>query len=133
MARIKTVAPDEAGPDVQQAIQYTRMGIAQLAGRETERMTEPLELYAHLPRLLRGVGVMAQATSEFHGLTPRHHTLAHLKAATLTNCEYCIDLGSQVSRRCGLTDAELLALPTYRTSDLFDEVDKLVLDYAVGM
>jgi alkylhydroperoxidase family enzyme len=133
MARIATVAPGQAGPDVDEALQYTRMGLAQLAGRETERMLEPLELYAHLPNLLRGVGALAQATSELHGLNPRHHALAHLKAATLTNCEYCIDLGSQISRQWGLTDAELLALPTYRTSDLFDDLDKLVLDYAVGM
>jgi alkylhydroperoxidase family enzyme len=133
MARIATVAPGQAGPDVEQALQYTRMGLAQLAGRETDRMLEPLELYAHLPGLLRGVGAMAQATGELHGLSRRHHALAHLKAATLTNCEYCIDLGSQISRQWGLTDAELLALPTYRTSDLFDELDKLVLDYAVGM
>ena len=133
MARIATVAPGQAGPDVEQALQYTRIGLAQLAGRETERMLEPLELYAHLPGLMRGVGAMAQATGELHGLDRRHHALAHLKAATLINCEYCIDLGSQISRQWGLTDAELLALPTYRTSDLFDELDKLVLDYAVGM
>jgi alkylhydroperoxidase family enzyme len=133
MARIATVSPSEAGEDVAQALHYTRLGIAELAGRETERMTEPLELYAHLPALLQGVGALAQATGQLHGLSRRHHALAHLKAATLTNCEYCIDLGSQISRQWGLTDAELLALPSYRTSDLFDEVDTLVLDYAVGM
>jgi hypothetical protein len=36
----------------------------------------------------------------------------------MTNCEYCIDLGSQIARRWGLDDAELQALPTYATSDL---------------
>lgn len=56
-----------------------------------------------------------------------------MKAATLTQCEYCIDLGSQASRQRGLSDDELLALPSYRTSALFTEVEKLVLDYAVGM
>ncbi|WRP16076.1 hypothetical protein U7230_08125 [Carboxydochorda subterranea] len=33
----------------------------------------------------------------------------------------------------GLSDKELLALPFYRTSDLFNEIEKLVLDYAVAM
>jgi alkylhydroperoxidase family enzyme len=42
-------------------------------------------------------------------------------------------LGSAISRRFGLTDEELLALPRYQTSPLFSELDKLVLDYAVGM
>ncbi len=56
-----------------------------------------------------------------------------MKAATLTHCEYCIDMGSAISRQRGLTDAEILALPSYQASPLFSELDKLVLDFAVGM
>jgi hypothetical protein len=33
----------------------------------------------------------------------------------------------------GLTDEEILALPGYQASPLFSELDKLVLDHAVGM
>jgi AhpD family alkylhydroperoxidase len=114
-------------------LKYTRQGLAAMTGRETERMIEPLELYAHLPGLLRGLGAMEQATAELNGLDRRYQALAQLKAATLTNCEYCIDLGSQISRQWGLSDQELLALPSYRTSPLFSDLDTLVLDYAVGM
>ena len=32
-----------------------------------------------------------------------------------------------------MTDEEVLALPNYQTSPLFSELDKVVLDYAVGM
>jgi alkylhydroperoxidase family enzyme len=56
-----------------------------------------------------------------------------LKTATITQCEYCIDVGSLISRQWGMTDEELLALPNYQTSPLFSEVEKLVLDYAVGV
>ena len=42
-------------------------------------------------------------------------------------------MGSALSRRWGLTDEEILALPSYQTSPLFSELDKLVLDYATGM
>ena len=42
-------------------------------------------------------------------------------------------MGSQISRRWGLSDEELLALPNYRSSELFSELDKLVLDYAEAM
>ena len=42
-------------------------------------------------------------------------------------------MGSAISRRLGLTDEEILALPHHQTSPLFSELDKLVLDYAVGM
>jgi AhpD family alkylhydroperoxidase len=76
---------------------------------------------------------MEQATAKLHRVDKRLRALAELKAATLTGCEYCIDLGSQVSRRWGLTDDQLLALSSYRTSALFNDLDKLVLDSAVGM
>jgi AhpD family alkylhydroperoxidase len=133
MARIETVAREGLKQDVEMALTYTRMGIAQLTGRETERMIEPLELYAHLPVLFRGIGGLEQATAELSGIDRRYAALAELKAATMTQCEYCIDLGSQISRRWGLSDEELLALPSYRTSCEFDDVDCLVLDYAVAM
>lgn len=72
-------------------------------------------------------------TGKLRRLGKRLRALAELKAATLTHCEYCIDMGSAISRRWGLADEELLALPGYRESPLFSELDKLVLDYAVAM
>jgi len=110
-----------------------RRGMRKLAGRSPDRGLEPLEMFAVLPGLLRGYGRMEQATAKLHGTDRRTHALATLKAATMTQCEYCIDLGSAIARRWGLTDEELLALPRHRTSDLFSDADKLVLDYAEGM
>ncbi len=133
MTRVAGVSASEAGPYVRLAYFFTRRGLGRLAGRQPERMIEPLEMYAHLPGLLRGYGSLEQATARLHRVDKRLRALAELKAATLTHCEYCIDLGSQISRRWGLSDEELLALPSYRTSELFTELDKLVLDYAVGM
>jgi AhpD family alkylhydroperoxidase len=133
MARIAGVSARDAGPYVKLAYFFTRRSIARLTGRETENMIEPLEMYAHVPGLLKGYAKLEQATAKLHGVPRRLHALAELKAATLTQCEYCIDMGSQVSRQWGLSDEELLALPSYRTSPLFSDLDKLVLDLAVGM
>lgn len=133
MARISGISPREAGPLVRLAYFFTRRQLARLTGRAPERMLEPLQMYAHLPGLLFGYGKLEQATAKLHRVDERLRNLAELKAATLTNCEYCIDIGSQISRRSGLGDEQLLALPSYRTSPLFTELEKLVLDYAVGM
>jgi 4-carboxymuconolactone decarboxylase len=86
-----------------------------------------------VPALFKGYAKLEQATAKLHRLDKRLHALAELKAATLTQREYCIDMGSAISRRWGLTDEEILALPYYQASPLFSELDKLVLDYAVGM
>ena len=112
---------------------FTRRGMREMTGREPERMLEPLEMYAHVPFLMNGYGRIEQATAKIKDLSARHRHLAELKAATMTHCGYCIDIGSQVARRHGLTDEELLALPNYRDSPLFDPVDRLVLDYSVAM
>ena len=133
MARIRGVSARGAGLRVRLAYYFTRRQLARLARRETERMIEPGELYAHAPGLLLAYGRLEQATAKLDRLDDRYKALAELKAATLTHCEYCIDLGSQIARRWGLSDEQLLALPRYRESPLFDEVEKLVLDYAVGM
>ena len=133
MPRISGVSAREAGPLVKLAYFFTRRQIAQLTGRKTERMIEPLEMYAHVPGLLRAYGGLEQATARLHRLDERLKNLAELKAATLTHCAYCIDMGSQIARRSGLSDEQLLALPSYRTSTLFTNLEKLVLDYAVGM
>src|SRR5439155_637074 len=98
---------------------FTGRHIARLTARETERMIEPLEMYAHVPGLLRGYARLEQATARLHRFDERLKNLAELRAASLTKCEYCIDFGSQVARRSGLSDEQLLALPSYRTSALF--------------
>jgi alkylhydroperoxidase family enzyme len=44
-----------------------------------------------------------------------------------------MDIGSAVSREMGITEAEMAAIPRYRESDLFSEVDRLVLDLTAAM
>lgn len=131
--RIGALDPRSAGPVTRLLLRLSRRKVGQLTGREPAGMIGPLEAYARIPRLLIGYGMLEDATARLHGVPERLKVLAELKAATLTSCEYCVDIGSQIARRAGIGDEELLALPRYRESDLFDDLDKLVLDYAVGM
>ena len=133
MARIEPVRSSKAGLYTRIVLHFTRRAIAELTGKATARMVEPLEVYARLPELFKGYAKLEQATGKLHRLPKRLHALAELKAATLTHCEYCIDMGSAISRRWGLSDEELMALPRYRTSPYFSELDRHVLDYAVAM
>lgn len=133
MSRISRVSSSQARPLTRLVLSVARRKTGQLAGRETESMIEPLELYAHAPRLLIGYGMLEGATARLDRVDERLKVLAELKAATLTSCEYCIDIGSQIARRAGVSEQQLLALPRYRDSDAFDDLEKLVLDYAVGV
>jgi AhpD family alkylhydroperoxidase len=126
-------APARPGALTRLLLRSARRKTAQLAGRETPRMLEPLEAYAHAPGLLLGYGTFELASSRQGRVPHRLTELASLKAATVANCEYCIDIGSAIARRTGLSDEQLLALPRHRDSGLFDERELLVLDYAAAM
>ncbi len=133
MARISGVPAKSAGLLVKLVYNFTGRSLAQITRREPKDMIEPLEVYAHAPGILLSYAMLEWATASAHRLDNRLKALAELKAATLTQCEYCIDMGSQAARQIGLSDEQLLALPTYKTSPLFTDLEKLVLDYAVGM
>jgi AhpD family alkylhydroperoxidase len=133
MARLKPVPEQDLPDEIKVALQYARSGLVQFTGRELERGIEPLEMYAHTPGLFTAMRDLGTASGQLNGIDKRTRALAQLKTATMTACEYCIDVGSLISHLWGLTDEELLAFPSYRTSPLFSEVEKLVLDYAVGM
>jgi AhpD family alkylhydroperoxidase len=133
MARLKGVSDRDAGLGAKIAFFFTKRKLAQMTGLETAGMLEPLRMYAHIPRLLNAYGRLEQAESKLDVLSPRQRALAELKSATTVRCEYCIDMGSQIARRWGLTDEELLALGADQNASCFSEKDKLILRYATAM
>lgn len=133
MSRLPVVSDRDAGLGAKIAFFFTKRKLAQMTGLETAGMLEPLRMYAHIPRLLNAYGRLEQAESQLDILRPRDRALAELKAATTVGCEYCTDLGSQIARRWGITDEELLALADYRNATCFSEVDKLILEYATAI
>jgi 4-carboxymuconolactone decarboxylase len=133
MSRMADLTPADQGLFVKLSRRLARKKVAQITGRETDTMLAPLDAYARAPRLLFGIAMLEEATAKLHRMPEHLKVLAELKAATLTQCEYCIDIGSQIAHLAGISEEQLLALPHYRDSDLFDEDEKLVVDYAVGM
>jgi 4-carboxymuconolactone decarboxylase len=133
MARIQPVSIEDTSEDIATSFQHLRAGFAQMTGRDTEGMIEPLEVLAHVPSLVQPLLGLAQATGGLKGLPHRYAVLATLRASTMTHCEYCIDLTSAISRQSGFSNEELLALANYQSSHLFSDLDKLVLDYATAV
>ena len=133
MPRMAGATADQVGFVTRLIYRFARRDMSRVAGVSPDAMLEPLEIYGHVPALLKAYGRMEQATGKLQGMPHRYMALAAMKTATLVTCEYCIDLGSQIFRQLGLTDEELLDLPRYKSSPLFDETDRLVMDYAVGM
>ena len=125
MSRIQGVPAKTRNPVVRFAYRSIR--------REFGRDLEPTEVYAHAPILMLGLGAFEKATARQHRVEERLKVLAETKAAALVNCEFCCDIASSLALDAGVTEEQLLALPHYRDSDAFNELERLVLDYAVAI
>src|SRR4051812_28815574 len=135
MARIHAVPRSEAGPVVRLVYRFMRRGMKKVTGSEPARGSgiEPIEIWAHQPKMMSGMGKFQQAVRKGTDVDARTKNLCELKGAQMLGCEYCVDLGSQICRNSGLSDAELLALAHYRQSDLFTEREMAALDYTVAV
>jgi AhpD family alkylhydroperoxidase len=125
MTRIECVPARGAGPLVRLIFRVSK--------RQLGRSVDPVGVYAHAPLLLLGYGAFEQATAKQHHVEEHLKVLAELKAAALVNCEFCCDIGSALAREAGVSEEQLQALPHYRESEAFGELERLVLDYATAM
>jgi AhpD family alkylhydroperoxidase len=135
MARIQGVSKNHAGPLVRLVYRLGPRMMIKLTGRapQTGNGLEPMEIWAYQPKMMMGMGKFNQAVRKGKSVDERLKNLVELKGAQMIGCEFCVDLGSQICRKNGLSDEELLALPHYGQSDLFSEREKSALDYAVGV
>jgi alkylhydroperoxidase family enzyme len=124
-ARVAGIPDGRGGPLVRGTYAYSRRSLGQVP--------EPTRVYAHHPTILAGYGAFEYATLKADRVPDDLKALAATKAAALSGCEFCMDIGSMISADAGVTEAKLRALPDHRTSDEFSDVEKLVLDLAVGM
>jgi alkylhydroperoxidase family enzyme len=106
-----------------------------LTGREPQSGSgiEPMEIWAHQPRLMIAMGRFNRAVRRGKSLDQRIRHLSELKGSQMIGCEFCLDLGSQICRNSGFSDEELLALVHYSSSELFTEREKAALDYTVAV
>jgi 4-carboxymuconolactone decarboxylase len=135
MARIQGVPREQVGPIVRLVYRLVGKGTQKMTGREAAHGSgiEPVEIWAHQPKMMTGMGKFQQAVRKGNAVDERLKYLIELKGAQMIGCEYCVDLGSQICRNSGFSDEELLAIPHYRESDVFTDRDKVALDYTAAV
>jgi alkylhydroperoxidase family enzyme len=135
MARIEEVSKSHAGPVVKLVYLFGPRMMKKLTGREPQSGDgiAPMKIWAHQPKMMIGMGKFNQAVRKGKTVDERIKNLVELKGAQMIGCEFCVDLGSQICRNSGFSDAELLALPRYQSSELFTDREKAALDYTVAV
>jgi 4-carboxymuconolactone decarboxylase len=101
--------------------------------RQFGQVPTPVSVGGHTPLLLAGYSAFEMAAQRSHRVPERLKALAELKAALVVGCEYCLDIGSMVAGRHGVPDEQIRDLAQHRDSPAFDELDRLVCDYAEAM
>jgi AhpD family alkylhydroperoxidase len=97
----------------------------------TEMM--PSSIIAHSKPALFGYGMVGMAHQRGKAVAERYKSIAMLRTAQLTGCEWCLDFGSMLAQNSGVAADDLKELSNWRSSSRFDELDKLVLGYAEAM
>jgi AhpD family alkylhydroperoxidase len=98
------------------------------------RSLEPSEIIGHHRPSLVGYGAISLAAERYSRSVPgRVKSLAKLRAAQLTGCEWCLDFGSKLAVDSGIPEDDLRELSLWRTSSRFSELDRLALEYAEAM
>lgn len=102
--------------------------------RKYGQILKPALLWARVPKLFMAVatlyGVLDRKSSP---LDPVLRSLVTVRVSQINWCRFCVDINSAVlAKRAGSMD-KVAALERWKESGLFDEKERLVLEYAEAM
>ncbi len=109
--------------------------IPRLARRYTKRrfgrMVEPTAAASHHAGVLVAMGSLETAVQfGWKKLDPTLRWLAIQATSARIGCSWCVDYGYYEGMHDGIDPAKVRAVGEWRTSDLFDERERVVLEYA---
>jgi alkylhydroperoxidase family enzyme len=99
--------------------------------RRFGQIVEPILAAAHHSGVLLVMGVLEAAVRfGWKKLDPSLRWLAIQTTSTRIGCSWCVDYGFYEGVNQGINPAKLRAVGHWRTSDLFDDRERVVIEYA---
>jgi AhpD family alkylhydroperoxidase len=93
-------------------------------------VADPVAAMGHQPRVLITNARHEMSLDRWHRLDPTLKDLAEMAAAVTIGCSWCVDFGYWISTSRGTDPAKLRAVPDWRTSDVFTDLERMVMAYA---
>jgi AhpD family alkylhydroperoxidase len=125
MSRIAALPEERAGLLGRLVYRFSR--------KKLGKLVSPISASAHNPWILAAYGAYELALERAARVDAKLKLLAASKVATMVGCPFCMDIGTALARKSGIGERQMRELATYRTSDAFSEVEKLVIAYAEEM
>jgi AhpD family alkylhydroperoxidase len=88
---------------------------------------------AHHPQASKAFGRWEQRSLRWRRMDVKLKDLADLAVATKVRCPWCIDLGYWVLHGRGIPRDKIEAVPRWRDSNLFEPIERPVIEYAEAM
>jgi alkylhydroperoxidase family enzyme len=99
------------------------------AERKYGQEMDNLFAMAHNPGVLLTDAGFEIALARWRRLDPQLKALAQMAAATSIECSWCMDFGYFAAHSDGLDTRKIAAVPSWRDSDVFTDVERRVLEY----
>jgi AhpD family alkylhydroperoxidase len=101
--------------------------------RRFGEVLEPFRAMGHHKQVARAIGQLEQRVPRWRQLDVTIKDLAGLAAAVKIGCPWCMDFGYWVLHTHGISREKIEAVPHWRDSELFDPLERLVMQYAEAM
>lgn len=125
MARLNSVSDQSASPDVRAV--YDRVK------NRFGKLLEPVTIAAIHPDIFKAYIAYEASFRSASRVNGAFKELALLKVAAIIGCPCCIDPGSALAKKAGITEKQLKSLALYSKSPEFSLVERVVLDLANAM
>ncbi|MBI5103839.1 MAG: carboxymuconolactone decarboxylase family protein [Solirubrobacterales bacterium] len=96
-------------------------------------VAEPVEVAWHNRKVLNFSFSIGRKAQPWDQCDENLKSFAHMAAASLVGCSFCLDLGYFQAHNEGLDVAKAREVPRWRTSDVFTPLERDVLEYAEAM
>jgi alkylhydroperoxidase family enzyme len=110
-----------------------KLAYAMTRGQFGKVLTPVKVVYSRMPVAFgMFVGKIAKLDKKLT-LSPELAMLVREQVARINVCEFCMDIGRAFAIKASMSEAKFEALADYRTSPLFSEAERTVLDYVTEL
>jgi alkylhydroperoxidase family enzyme len=94
---------------------------------------EGAEVMWHHPAVLKDMMGFGRKVEKWDLLDPNLASFAHMAAASVIGCRFCLDLNYFMAHNKGLHEAKVREVPGWRKSNAFTPLERRVMEYAEAM
>jgi uncharacterized peroxidase-related enzyme len=123
MARVRDVGPEELSPSAREVYEKYATGYGPFRNQ--------VAVFAHVPSAMVHQMSMLLELREQRNVPFRYIELAIVTVAKLNECEYCVGHHKPLLSAEGVSEATADDILNFRNLPELDEVDRLVVEYAV--